>query len=189
VNPAANQPIEVRLAPGRSNLAHRLLLLLMGLAALAVVLLMRSAFMGGSEPAQWIGFSLGAFLLWRLWLTALGLRRMPVPHEITFRCDGRIIVMSAPQSGPIECVPGALVLVGNVLAFTFCPSVTLGTGRAPGPLGQGRAQDGSAGRSGPLPRSLKNIHWMSGVDALGDENWRRLRVWLVWNQRAKKIRR
>ena len=188
MNPAATQPIELRLAPGRSVFAHRLLLLLIGLAALAVVLLMRSVSMRGSEPVEWIGFATGAVLLWGLWLTVRRLQRMPVPHEITFRCDGRIIVMSTPQSGPIECVPGALVLVGNVLAFTFCPSVTLGTGRAPGPLGQGRAQDGSAGRSGPLPRSLKNIHWMSGVDALGDENWRRLRVWLVWNQRARKIR-
>ena len=189
MNPAATQPIELRLAPGRSTLAHRLLLLLIGFAALAVALLTRSAFRHGSEPAKWIGFLLAAFVLWRLWLTARGLQRLPVPHEITFRCDGRIIVTPAPQSAPIECVPGALVLAGNILAFTFCPSVTLSAGRAPGPLAQGRAQDESPGRSGPLPRSLKNIHWMSGVDALGDENWRRLRVWLVWNQRARKIRR
>ena len=193
MNPAATQPIELRLAPGRSVFAHRLLLLLIGLAALAVVLLMRSVSMRGSEPVEWIGFATGAVLLWGLWLTVRRLQRMPVPHEITFRCDGRIIVTPAPQSAPIECVPGALVLAGDFLAFTFCPSVGPDTGavavRATGLLGRRRDQDESPGPSGPLPKSFKTIHWMSGVDAVGDENWRRLRVWLVWNQRARKIRR
>ena len=189
MNPAVTQPFELRLAPGRSALAHRLLLLLLGLAAIAVVLVVRSVCMRGSEPLEWFGFSLGAVLLWRLWLTARDLQRMPVPHEITFRSDGRIIVTSAPQSAPIECVPGALVLAGHVLAFTLCPSVTSGAGLAAGPLGRARAQDESPGPSGSLPKSFNNIHWMSGVDAVGDENWRRLRVWLVWNQRARKIRR
>jgi hypothetical protein len=189
VNPAATQPIELRLAPGRSTLAHRLLLLLIAIAALAVFFLVRSVFMRGSEPVAWIGFLLGVVLSWRLWLTARGLQRIPIPHEITFRGDGRIIVRPDPQSAPIECIPGALVLAGNVLAFTFCPSIRPGTGRAAGPLGQGSAQGQSLGPSHPPPRSFKNIHWMSGVDAIGDENWRRLRVWLVWNRRARKIRR
>jgi hypothetical protein len=96
-------------------------------------------------------------VLWQIWCA---LESMPVPRMIQFLANGRVLVTPAAATTSIECIPGALVKAGGLLAFTFCPCKP--------------------------KKTIGDIQWLSGVDAIGDERWRQLCVWLVWNRRAKK---
>jgi hypothetical protein len=160
VNPAETFGIELCVVPERSQFAHRLLSVAIGISALSSLLLGRSWWARFSEPLSWLALPMIAILLgvlWRMWRTLGG---MPVPRRIEFLASGRVLVTPAAASISIECIPGALVMVGHLLAFTFCPCKPT--------------------------KTIVDIQWLSGADAIGDEKWRQLCVWLVWHRRAKK---
>ena len=160
MNPAENSAIELCVLPERSQFAHRLSAIAIGVSALSSILLGRSWWLRFSEPLSWLALPLVAIVLGVLWQIWRALESMPVPCMIQFLANGRVLVMPATSSTSIECIPGALVKAGSLLAFTFCPMETT--------------------------ESIADIHWLSGVDAIGDEKWRQLCVWLVWHRRAKK---
>ena len=160
MNPAETSGIELYVVPERSQVAHRLLALGIGVSAFSSLLLGRSWWARFSEPLSWFALPVIAILLgvlWRIWRTLEG---MPLPRRIEFLANGRVLVTPAAASISIECIPGALVMAGRLLAFTFCPCKPT--------------------------KTIVNIQWLSGVDAIGDEKWRQLCVWLVWHRRAKK---
>jgi hypothetical protein len=160
VNPAESSGIEVCVLPERSKTAHWLLTVAIGVSALSGVLLGRSWWLRFSEPFSWLAPPIVALVLgvlWRIWLVLEG---MPVPRMIQFLANGRVLITPATAMTPIECIPGALVKAGGLLAFTFCPCKSR--------------------------KTIADIQWLSGVDAIGDEKWRQLCVWLVWHRRAKK---
>ena len=160
MNPAETSGIELSVFPERSQLAHRLLVIAIGFAALSSILLGRSWWLRFCEPLSWLALPVVAIFLGVLWRIWRALEGRPLPRMIQFLASGRVLVTPAVASTSIECLPGALVRAGGLLAFTFCPCQTT--------------------------KTIADIHWLSGVDAIGDEKWRQLCVWLVWHQRAKK---
>jgi len=160
VNPADLCGVELCVVPERSRFARRLLLVAIGVCALASVLLGRSWWASFSEPWSWLALPMIAIILGVLWRTWHDLKCRPVPRMIRFLANGRVLVTPASASAPIECLPGALVMAGRLLAFTFCPCKSAET--------------------------IPDIQWLSGMDAVGDEKWRHLCVWLVWHRRARK---
>jgi hypothetical protein len=160
VNPAEISGIELCVVPERSQFAHRLLAVAIGISALSSLLLGRSWWLRFSEPFSWLALPMVAIVLGVLWRIWRALEGIPVPRRIEFLANGRVLVTPAAASTSIECIPGALVKAGGLLAFTFCPCKSI--------------------------KIIADIQWLSGVDAIGDEKWRQLCVWLVWHRRAKK---
>ena len=160
MNPADACAIELCVLPERSQFAHRLLFVAIGVSAIASLLLGRSWWERFSAPWSWLALPMVAITLCVLWLIWHDLRCSPVPRMIRFLANGRVLVTPTAESTPIECIPGALVMAGRLLAFTFCPCKSAET--------------------------IPDIQWLSGVDAIGDEKWRQLCVWLVWHRRARK---
>jgi hypothetical protein len=131
-----------------------------GVAALSSTLLGRSWWERFSEPWSWLALPMVTIVLFVLWQIWRAFRRSAVPREIHFLANGRVLVTPGASSTPIECIPGAMIMAGRLLAFTFCPCKPA--------------------------EAIADIQWLSGVDAIGDEKWRRLCVWLVWHRRARK---
>lgn len=160
MNPADTSGIELCLLPERSRLVHQLLFVSICLSALASFLLGQSWWARFSEPWCWFALPFVVICVVVLGWILRVLKCSPIPSSIQFLANGRVLVTRSIHSTPIECVPGALVIVGRVLAFTFCPCNAVG--------------------------AIPDIQWLSGRDAIGDEKWRQLCVWLVWQRRARK---
>ena len=160
MNPADTSGIELCLFPERSRFAHYSLFVAICSSAFASFLLGQSWWASSSEPWCWLAIPfvvIGFMVLWRIWRV---LECSPIPRSIQFLANGRVLITRSIHSTPIECVPGALVILGRVVAFTFCPCKPL--------------------------EKIPDIQWLSGMDAIGDEKWRQLCVWLVWQRRARK---
>ena len=147
----------------------------MGLLAVAVALLVTAHFFNlrWYKSAPWPGV---ACLLVAGLIFGLGRRHIlhvaPPPYALAFVHGPGVWVLASADAQWAPFHPGAVWMGERLLAFSLVPT----------PQPQGSLDTVN---KGSLVTTAKVVHWLSGVDAIGDENWRRLRSWVRWQERSR----